>query len=140
MWTCLVVFADVMVEDVPHDVVAVATVGEPRVVDLVDTAKGFVAMVSLEVIGLMVAEVALGVTLVVTGTLGVVRRVVVDVEVGVAPDVTGWVMTLSITAVTFGAVAEVVVCTRGKDRDDIVVDLVVTCTLSVTGCFGSVIG
>lgn len=139
------VFSDVMVEDVTHDVVAEATVGEPRVVDLVVIAEGLVAMVTLAVIGLVVAEVVLGVTLVVTGTLGVVRKVVVrkvvvDVEVGVAPDVTSRVMSLSITVVTFGAVTDVVVCTRGKDRDDMVVDLVVTCTLSVTGCFVSVIG
>lgn len=133
-----------MVEDITVDMVNGATVGDPRVVDLVVTAEGLVAMVTLAVTGLIV-KVALGVTFVVTRNLGVVRKVVVCtvvvyVVVGVSPDVTSRVMSLSKTVVAFGAASEVVVCTRGKEGDDMVVSLVDTCTLSVNGCFVSVTG
>lgn len=134
-----------MVEDITPDIVVGATVGDPRVVDLGVTSEGLVATVTLTVTGLMVNEVALGVAFVVTRTLGVVRMVVactvvVDVVVGVGPDVTSRVMSLSKTVVAFGTVPDVIVCTRGKEGDDMVVSLVDTCTLSVNGCFVSVIG
>lgn len=87
----------------------------------------------------------LGVTLVVTGTLGVVLRVVVRVMVvvvvaGVTLAVdTSRVVTLSRTVVGLGAAVEVVVCSD-QDGSAMVVALVDNSTLPVTGCVVSVTG
>lgn len=127
---CLVVLAVVtdpadvaMVVDGTPGMVVVpglgGTVGGPIVVDLVVSAGGLGAMVTLAVTGRTVdlgVDVILGVTLVVTGTLGVVLKVVVLVMVvvvvaGVALSVdTSRVVTLSRTVVGLGGAVEVVVC------------------------------
>lgn len=132
------------------DTVVGVTVGEPRVVDLTVTLGGLVATVTLAVTGRMVdlsVGVILGVTLVVTGSLGVVLRVVVRVMVvvvgaGVALAVdTRRVVTLSGKVVCLVVAAEVVVCSGDQDGGGVVVAVVVdTSTLPVTGCISSVIG
>lgn len=108
----------IVVDGIPGVVVVLGlggAVGGPRVVDLVVTAGDLVAMVTLAVTGRMV-DVILGVTLVVTGTLGVVLRVVVRVVVvvviaGEALSVdTSRVVTLSRAVVGLGGAVEVVVC------------------------------
>ncbi len=87
----------------------------------------------------------LGVTLVVTGTLGVILRVVVRVMVvvvvaGVALAVdTSRDVTLSRTVDDLGTAVEVVVCSD-QNGGGMVVALVDTSTLPVNGCVVSVIG
>lgn len=142
----------VMVVVVTSDVVVVSelgvTVGGLTVVDLVITAAGLVATVTLAVNGLMVARsvnVVLGVILVVTGSLGVVLRVVVCViMVVVRPDITlevdtSRVVTLSRIVVVVGGAVEVVVPSGDEDGWDVVADVVDTWTLPVSGCIVSVI-
>lgn len=126
----------VIVADGTPDVVVVArlgaTVGWPRVVDLVVTVGGLVPKVTRAVTGLMVdLSVTLGVTLVVTGTLRVVVRVMaVAVAVGVALAVdTSRVVTFSGNVVGLGA-AKVEVDQDGGGVAAAVVD---TSTLPVTG-------
>lgn len=134
----------VMVVDGTSDVVArLDTVIGPRVVDMLVTVGGLVAMLTLVVTGLKVdLSVTLGVTLVVTGILGVVLRVVVrvmvvDAVVGVALAVeTSLVVTFSGKVVGL-RVAEV---EEDQDGGGVVVDLVDTSTLPVTGWVVSVIG
>lgn len=145
-----VVSADVavVVDGTPDVVVVVVvvglgvTVGGPRLVDLVVTVGGLVAMVTLAVTGLIVdLSVILGVTLVVTGTLCVVLRVVVRVMVvvvvvGVALAVdTSRVVTFSGKVVGLG-VADVEV---NQDGGGVAVAPVDTSTLPVTGRVVSVI-
>ena len=139
------------VADGTADVVVVpglgATVGGPRVVDLVVTVGGLVAIVTLAVCGLTVdrsVTVILGVTLVVTGTLGVVLRVVREmveaVVAGVALAVdTKRVVTLSEKIVVRGA-ADIVVCSGDQDGGSLVAAVVETSTLPATGCVVSVNG
>lgn len=116
------------------DVVA----GEPTTVDLVVVAEGLVATVTLAVIGLTADDVALEVTLDVTGSLGVAERVDVLTAVGVAlEEDTSRVVTFSRTVDTSGAVVELVVWSKCKDGEDMLV--VVVDTLVVTGWEVSVI-
>lgn len=88
----------------------------------------------------------LGVTLVATGALGVVLRVVVRVMlvavvvvVALAVD-TSRVVALSRTVVGLGAAVEVVVCSGDQDGGGVAVAVVDTSTLPVSGCVVSVSG
>lgn len=155
-WVVLAVVsgsADVMVVDVTPDVVVVpglgVTAGGPTVVDLVITADGLVATVTVAETGLTVecsVDVVLGVILVVTRSLGVVLRVVVRVVeavvvAGVALEVdTSRVVTLSRIVVVLGGAVEVVVRSGDQDGRSVVVDVVDNWTLPVNGCVVSAVG
>lgn len=87
------------------EVVAGETVGEPIIVDLVVIAEGLIPIVTLELTGLFEVGVALGETLVVTGTLDAAVRIDVLAIVGVAPGIdTNLVVTFSRMVDSAGAV------------------------------------
>lgn len=120
------------------------TVGGPRVVHMEDTSGTLVVIVTLAVAGLVVdlsIDVILGVTRGVVLKV-VVRAMVVVVVAGVALAVdTNRVVTFSWKVVGLGTAVEVVLVCRGdQDGGGVVVDLVDTSTLPVTGCVVSVIG
>jgi len=147
--------AVVVVATDPTDAVVVdpgldRPVGGPRVVELVVGAGGLVTMVTLSVTGLTVdlsVDVVVGVTPVVTATLGVdpmsvVGATVVVILAGVDLSADAKrVVTTSWTVVGLGTAEEVVVeCGGDPDGGGGVVAVVVTSALPVAGCVVSVTG